>query len=95
VFIDRGMHSLIRERLSKIHHRLDMSPSHTAWRMILGRFQRLKCAFGTAAAENTPSLKLDVPGLKSGPDLPEVDIYDGQMSISWYVAGHVYRRCTA
>ncbi|KAF4215748.1 hypothetical protein CNMCM6805_003332 [Aspergillus fumigatiaffinis] len=83
VFIDRGMHSLICERLSKLHNRLDMSPSHTAWRMILGRFQRLKCAFGTSAAANTPSLKLDVPGLKPGPDLPEAEVYDGQMSISW------------
>jgi hypothetical protein len=55
--------------------------------MILGRFQRLKCAFGTSAAANTPSLKLDVPGLKPGPDLPEAEVYDGQMSISWYVAG--------
>ncbi|GIJ87125.1 hypothetical protein Asppvi_006029 [Aspergillus pseudoviridinutans] len=90
VFIDRGMHSLICERLSKVHDRLDMSPSHTAWRMILGRFQRLKCAFGTAAAANTPSLKLDVPGLKPGPDLPEADIYDGQMSISWDDLQHCF-----
>ncbi|EBA27283.1 LOW QUALITY PROTEIN: Hsp70 family protein [Aspergillus fumigatus Af293] len=77
VFIDRGMHSLICGRLSKLHDRLEMSPSHTAWRMVLGRFQRLKCAFGTPAAANTPSLKLDVPGLKPGADVP------GQMSISW------------
>ncbi|RHZ63243.1 Hsp70 family protein [Aspergillus thermomutatus] len=90
VFVDRGMHSLICERLSKVHHRLNLSPSHTAWRMILGRFQRLKCAFGTAAAANTPSLKLDVPGLKPGPDLPEVEIYDGQMSISWDDLQHCF-----
>ncbi|KAH1976676.1 hypothetical protein KXW18_008725 [Aspergillus fumigatus] len=71
VFIDRGTHSLICGRLSKLHDRLEMSPSHTAWRMVLGRFQRLKCAFGTPAAANTPSLKLDVPGLKPGADVPE------------------------
>lgn len=50
--------------------------------MTSGRFQRLKCAFGTDAIL-TPWLKLDVPTLGPILDLPEAEIYNGQMHIAW------------
>ncbi|KAA8647819.1 Hsp70 family protein [Aspergillus tanneri] len=82
VFIDRKIHQLICERLEKVQNHLRLSPSDAAWRMTSGRFQRLKCAFGTEAT-STPWLKLDVPSLLTESDFPEAEIYDGQMRIAW------------
>ncbi|CBF75984.1 hypothetical protein AN3519.2 [Aspergillus nidulans FGSC A4] len=77
------MDSLIVERLSKVRDELEHTPEHVAWKMLSGRFQRLKCAFGTDVAR-TPMLSLEVPFLKnSRTDLPVAGIYDGQMSIEW------------
>ncbi|KAB8077963.1 hypothetical protein BDV29DRAFT_167418 [Aspergillus leporis] len=82
VFIDRKIHHLICERLEKVQDHLDLAPSDAAWIMTSGRFQRLKCAFGTEATL-TPWLKLDVPSLGTVLDLPEAEIYNGQMRIAW------------
>ncbi|KAL4914331.1 hypothetical protein BDW62DRAFT_145246 [Aspergillus aurantiobrunneus] len=83
VFIDRAIYKIIAERLSKVKDDLVSSPDHVAWKMLLGRFQRLKCAYGTEAAR-TPALSLEVPYLKvPGADLPLAGIYDGQMRIQW------------
>ncbi|RDW72344.1 Hsp70 family protein [Aspergillus mulundensis] len=83
VFIDRAIHKLIAERLSKATDHLLQTPEYTAWKMISGRFQRLKCAFGTDAAK-TPFLSLDVPFLKDQRvDLPEAGISNGSMRIEW------------
>ncbi|KAF5855679.1 hypothetical protein ETB97_008614 [Aspergillus alliaceus] len=82
VFIDRRMHQLICKNLEKVRNHLRLSPSDAAWRMTSDRFQRLKCAFGTEATLS-PWLKLDVPSLLAESDLPEADIYNGQMRIAW------------
>ncbi|KAI9367444.1 hypothetical protein BJX61DRAFT_551448 [Aspergillus egyptiacus] len=83
VFIDRAIHKLITERLSKVKDELLERPEHIAWKMLTGRFQRLKCAFGTEAAR-TPCLSLDVPFLKNPETaLPDAGISDGQMRIEW------------
>ncbi|KAJ5930551.1 hypothetical protein N7466_006044 [Penicillium verhagenii] len=81
-FIDRQIYDLIFARLQKAHDELGLPPNETAWRMISGRFQRLKCAFGTDASA-TPWLKLDVPSSDSNLTHPAAEIYDGQMRISW------------
>ncbi|KAL5046570.1 hypothetical protein BDW71DRAFT_181912 [Aspergillus fruticulosus] len=83
VFIDRAVHRYISERLSKIADDLTQPSELVAWKMLSGKFQRLKCAFGTEAAR-TPNLSLEVPCLKTGvTDLPVAGIYDGQMRIPW------------
>ncbi|KAJ5893488.1 hypothetical protein N7495_005179 [Penicillium taxi] len=82
VFIDRKIHQLIQARLEGVREHLNLSPSETAWRMISGRFQRLKCAFGTEVT-STPGLKLDIPSMKTDLDDPKLGIYDGQMMIDW------------
>lgn len=82
VFIDRFIHQLMCEKLEQIRQHLQLTPSEVAWKMISGRFQRLKCAFGTEATL-TPWLKLDVPSLESDSEFPEADIYNGQMQIAW------------
>ncbi|KAL4982809.1 hypothetical protein BDW68DRAFT_194927 [Aspergillus falconensis] len=83
VFIDRALHKLITGRLSKVTDHLLQAPEFIAWKMLSGRFQRLKCAFGTDAAR-TPFLSLDVPFLKDpGVDLPEAGISKGSMRIEW------------
>ncbi|KAL4781246.1 hypothetical protein BJX76DRAFT_350325 [Aspergillus varians] len=90
VFIDRAIHKIIAARLSKVKDDLVQSPDHVAWRMLLGRFQRLKCAFGTEASR-TPSLSLEVPCLKiPGIDLPIAGIYHGQMRIQWDYVKHAF-----
>ncbi|KAJ5769200.1 hypothetical protein N7520_003759 [Penicillium odoratum] len=81
-FIDRKMYDLIRARLDKVENHLSFPPNETAWKMISGRFQRLKCAFGTEATA-TPWLKLDVPLLDATGDHVDAGIYDGQMQIAW------------
>jgi hypothetical protein len=72
------------EKLEYIRQHLQLEPSEVAWKMTSGRFQRLKCAFGTEATL-TPWLKLDVPFLGPDADFPEADIYNGQMQIAWCV----------
>jgi hypothetical protein len=70
--------------LEKIKNHLSSQPDEAAWKMISGRFQRLKCAFGTEATA-TPWLKLDVPLSNPNEDYIDAEIYDGQMQIAWYV----------
>ncbi|KAJ5189910.1 hypothetical protein N7472_008924 [Penicillium cf. griseofulvum] len=82
VFIDRKMHRLICQRLEKIRDHLSIPPSEVAWKMTAGRFQRLKCTFGTESTL-TPWLKLDVPCLESDSDFSEASVYEGQMLIAW------------
>lgn len=83
-FIDRKIYDVIRARLEKIEDHLSLPPSETAWKMISGRFQRLKCAFGTEATA-TPWLKLDVPLSEPNADYVDAEIFDGQMQIKWYI----------
>ncbi|KAL4881276.1 hypothetical protein BJY04DRAFT_189497 [Aspergillus karnatakaensis] len=83
VFIDRAIHKHIAERLTEVKDSLLHTPDHIAWKMLSGRFQRLKCAFGTEVSA-TPTLSLPVPFLKNpAGDLPAVEIYGGQMRIEW------------
>ncbi|KAJ5117162.1 hypothetical protein N7448_004107 [Penicillium atrosanguineum] len=89
VFIDRKIHQLICERLEKVKEHIKISPSEAAWKMTSGRFQRLKCAFGTEATL-TPWLKLDVPFLDPNMDLPEAEISNGQMRIAWDYVKHCF-----
>jgi hypothetical protein len=76
------MHRLICHRLEGISEHLSIQPSEAAWKMISGRFQRLKCTFGTESTL-TPWLKLDVPCLKSDSDFSEASVFEGQMLIAW------------
>lgn len=82
MFIDRKMHQLIAQRLEKIKEHLPISPNEAAWKMTSGRFQRLKCAFGTEATL-TPWLTLEIPQLESDADFPDTQIYNGQLRIAW------------
>ncbi|KAL4866520.1 hypothetical protein BDV12DRAFT_199120 [Aspergillus spectabilis] len=85
VFIDRTMHKLITDKLSKIEDHLTQSPHSVAWKMLSSRLQRLKCAFG-AEATRTPRLSLEVTPLKApARGFPVATIYDGQMHIEEYV----------
>ncbi|KAJ5573622.1 uncharacterized protein N7459_008049 [Penicillium hispanicum] len=82
VFVDRHAHRLISERLDRISSHLAHSVGETAWTMISGRFQRIKCSFGTDTML-VPWLKIDVPSLGAESTFPEADIYNGQMRLSW------------
>ncbi|KAJ5655126.1 hypothetical protein N7490_002129 [Penicillium lividum] len=81
-FIDRNIYDLIRAKLGTIRDHLSFPPNETAWKLISGRFQRLKCAFGTEATA-TPWLKLDVPLLDPTVDHVDAGIHNAQMQIAW------------
>ncbi|KAL5358279.1 hypothetical protein BJX96DRAFT_173296 [Aspergillus floccosus] len=90
VFIDRTVHKHITERLSKVKDSLLHTPDHVAWKMLSGRFQRLKCAFGTEAAR-TPTITLPVPFLRDPTsNLSAAEIRDGQMIIGWEHVQHAF-----
>ncbi|KAJ5287537.1 hypothetical protein N7478_003223 [Penicillium angulare] len=76
------MHQIIARQLEDIKEHLPISPTEAAWIMTSGRFQRLKCAFGTEVVQ-TPWLTLDIPQLESDAGFPDAQIFNGQMRIPW------------
>ncbi|KAL4802510.1 hypothetical protein BDV18DRAFT_146855 [Aspergillus unguis] len=90
VFIDRTMHRVITDILSKVQHELTEPPDYVAWKMLSERYQRLKCAFGTEAAKN-PEFTLEVPCLRNpARDLPIAGIYATQMKLPWEFLKHAF-----
>jgi len=80
--IDINFHSMISERLSKIASDLKQEPQMVADGMIQGRFERMKCSFGTAASSTIPTIPLPVPGLEPGCSFPDANIVDSKMIIT-------------
>lgn len=77
------MHQIIAEKLEKIKDHLSITPHEAAWKMTSGRFQRLKCSFGTEATTLTPWLTLEIPHLEADADFPDAQVYNGQLRIAW------------
>lgn len=84
--IDMKFHNLISERLSRISSHLNGDPRIIADNMMQGRFERMKCSFGTPAAATIPAIPLPVPGLDPGYSFPNVHIEDSAMKITRFVA---------
>ena len=53
--------------------------------MMHGRFERMKCSFGTAASSAIPTIPLPIPGLPRGCDFPDLSIEGSKMLITRYV----------
>ena len=75
------MQQLLSERLELVQDYLPAPAAKIAERMMLGRFERFKCGFGTPAM-TVPRLYLPVPGLQTGVDLPRPGIRDSQIEIT-------------
>ena len=80
--IDMDFHRLIVTRLSHIRDRLAGDLEDLADQMMLGRFERFKCSYGTALAEANPNLLLQIPGLQPGVNFPGARIENSMMSFS-------------
>jgi molecular chaperone DnaK (HSP70) len=80
--IDIKVQQHLVHRLNHIQNHLSASSAETAERMMLGQFERFKCAFGTAAMNLVPKLRLQVPGLQPGSDFPAAGIINSSIEIS-------------
>ena len=64
--IDIDFHQILSDRLERIQDHLQGDPDIIADQMMQGRFERIKCSFGTAASSAIPTIPLRVPGLAPG-----------------------------
>ena len=81
-FIDLKVQHLLEERLQMIREHLVKSPADIAAAMVVGRFERFKCAFGSEASRSMPALRLDIPGLSPGLEFPYAGVSNSQMVIT-------------
>lgn len=86
--IDMTFQLLLEERLHKIRNVLQGHPEETAERMMLGRFERIKCSFGSGVTAELPTIPLPIPGLPPGYTNETVGISDSKMIITrWELHG--------
>ena len=80
--IDIQFHRALVNRLDKIRNVLRRDPVDVAHEMMTGgRFERMKCSFGTAASLAIPTIQLQVPGMPEGFEAPEAHVEDSKMVI--------------
>ena len=77
-----NFHRLVSERLDKIRAHLKGDPDSIADRMVHGRFERIKCSYGTAASSALPTIPLEIPGLEAGYSIPHANIEGSKMVIT-------------
>ena len=77
--IDLEFHQLICERLEAIREHLQEEPIRVADRMMHGRWERIKCSFGTKGAMALPTFPLPVPSLSEGFSVPHLNIERSKM----------------
>ena len=64
--LDMNFHQLISEWLDKIRTHLRENPDMIAGQMMQGKFDRMECSFGTAAACTISTIPLAVPRVLPG-----------------------------
>lgn len=77
-----NFHHMVTDRLSKVRANLKEEPEVVADRMVHGRFERIKCSYGTAALAALPVLPIEVPGLDPGYSFPNAHIEDSRMILT-------------
>ena len=70
---------LVSDRLEKIRSHLKGDPIVIADRMVHGRFERIKCSYGTPALSALPTIPIEIPGLDPGYSFPNASIEDSKM----------------
>ena len=100
--VDVAFHKLIVNRLGYVQHLLREDPATVATRMMRenGRFERLKCNFGTKYSNNVPTFPFRIPGLQEGFHHPEAMIENSSMifsrfdpSVKWVSESLIHEYC--
>ena len=76
-----NFHRLISERLEKIRTHLKDDLDIVADRMVHGRFERIKCSYGTAASA-LPTIPIEIPGLEPGYSFADINIEASKLIIT-------------
>ena len=84
--IDFAFYRMLTDRLNKIKGYLQGMPDDVAEKMMQGRFERIKCSYGTGATSAIPIIPLEVPDLPPGYDFPNVNIEGSTMKIAMYIS---------
>ena len=74
-----NFHHIVSDRLTKIKSHLKGEPDAITDRMVQGRFERIKCSYGTAASSALPTIPIEVPGMDPGHSFPNANIEDSKM----------------
>lgn len=77
--IDMSFFHIVSERLNSFRDSLTGEPELVADRMVHGRFERVKCSYGTAISSALPTIPIEVPGLAPGHNFPDANIEDSKM----------------
>ncbi|KIW32228.1 uncharacterized protein PV07_03788 [Cladophialophora immunda] len=85
--IDIKVQQHLAKRLDQVRDILQ--PAETAEKMMLGRFERFKCSFGSPGM-TAPKLYLPVTGLPTGLDYPQAGIRDSHMEIDQDTIQHLF-----
>ena len=80
--IDINFHHLVLGRLDRVRALLNTDPAFVTDRMVHGRFERIKCSYGTAASSALPTIPIEVPGLDPGYSNSDAKIEDSRMIIT-------------
>ena len=78
-------HQMITERLDKIRDHLNEEPDIVADKMMRGRFERIKCSYGTTSTSTIPTIPLLVPGLGLGHYNSEAKIEESTLIVTRFV----------
>ena len=79
--IDIQFHRMLSDRLEIVKSQLEGEPAEMAHRMMHGKFERIKCTYGTTASLTLPTIPLAVPGLPPGFHSAEAHIEESLMII--------------
>lgn len=82
--IDVAFHKLIVDRLRFVEHHLREDPATVATKMMRenGKFERLKCNYGTKYSRNVRNFPFRIPGLQEGICHPGAMIEESSMILS-------------
>lgn len=74
-----NFHHIVSDRLTKIRSHLKGEPDAIADWMVHGRFERIKCSYGTSASSALPTIPIEVPGMDPGYSFPNANIEESKM----------------
>ena len=80
--IDYRFQRMISDRLNKIRNHLQGDPEFIAEQMLKGKFERMKCSYGTPSASKIPTIPLTIPGMPPGYSFPNINIEDSKMMLN-------------